>query len=244
VNRHSSSLGDRARFHTTRWSLVARATSASSEARDALESLCAAYWYPLYAFARRRGLDHHAAQDAVQAFFARLLEKRDLDAVDRTRGRFRSFLSSALANFLANQWDSERREKRGGSSKRLSIDEALAEKRWSSELARDLPPDKMFDRQWAREVLDRALAELESEWTKARRAPLFARLKPYLTGDADAARQSAIAKELELSENAVRIALHRLRKRYGELLRLEVAETVADESDVDRELGELFDALD
>lgn len=234
------------RFLTTRWSIVARAASGSREARDALESLCASYWYPLYAYARRRGLDHHAAQDGVQGFFARLIEKQDLATVDRSRGRFRSFLLAALKNYLSNEWDRERAHKRGGGFTRLSYDEADAQRRYQSDLAVSDAPEKAFERQWAREVISRALAALESEWRHAKREALFARLKPSLVGPEQSgggAPQSAIARELGLTENAVRIALHRLRKRFGELLRLEVAETVADPDDVERELGELFDAL-
>lgn len=243
VNRDPSSLGARERFHTTRWSVVTRAGGGSREACDALESLCASYWYPLYAFARRRGLDHHAAQDLVQAFFARLIEGRDLAGVDPARGRFRSFLRTGLSNFLANQWDRERAAKRGGAQRRLSIDEAEAERRYAGDFSAEVSAETIFERQWARELLARVLASLEIEWTRAGRAALFARLRPYLTGEASETRQAEIARELSLSENAVRIALHRLRKRYGELVRLEIAETVSDPADIERELGELFEAL-
>ena len=237
------SLGARERFFTTRWSLVARAGSGSREARDALESLCGTYWFPLYAFARRRGLDHHAAQDAVQGFFARLIEKQDLAAADKERGRFRSFLLGALTNYLANAWDRDRAEKRGGGRARLSIDEAEAQRRYSAEFSVADAPERVFEREWARELSARALSALAAEWKHAGREALFARLRPFLTAEASGAEQSAIARELDKTENAVRIALHRLRKRFGELLRLEVAETVADAGDVDVELAELLDAL-
>jgi DNA-directed RNA polymerase specialized sigma24 family protein len=243
VTGDSSSLGARERFFTTRWSVVARAGSGSREAREALESLCAGYWYPLYAYARRRGLDHHAAQDAVQGFFARLIEKQDLAAADRARGRFRSFLLAALSNFLANSWDRERAEKRGGALARLSIDEAEAQRRYAGDFAVSDAPEKLFERQWARELLARALAALEGEWKRAGREALFARLKPFLTSEASGTEQAGIARDLALTENAVRIALHRQRKRFGELLRLEVADTVSDPGDVERELAELLDAL-
>ena len=239
-----SSLDGRRTFHTTRWSVVARAGGDPRESRDALEHLCASYWYPLYAFARRRGLEHHAAQDLVQAFFARLIEKHDLARADPARGRFRSFLLTALSNFLANELDRERAHKRGGDMARLSIDDAEAERRYANDLATNASPEKLFERQWARELIARALSELESEWGHAGRGALFARLKPYLTGDASDAKQSEIAQDLALTENAVRIALHRLRKRYGELIRLEIADTVADPDDVERELGDLFGALE
>ena len=243
MGRDGSSAEARDRFLTTRWSLVSRAGSRSGEARDALESLCSSYWYPLYAFARRRGLDHHAAQDAVQGFFARLIEKEDLQTADRSRGRFRSFLLASLSNFLANVRDRERAEKRGGARARLSIDEAAAERRFASELAVPGTPERQFEREWAREILARSLAALEAEWDRAGRRELFGRLKPYLTAEASAADQAAIAAELSKTENAVRIALHRLRKRFGELLRIEVADTVLDGGDVETELCELLEAL-
>jgi RNA polymerase sigma-70 factor (ECF subfamily) len=237
------SLGAREQFFTTRWSLVARAGSGSREAHDALESLCGTYWFPLYAFARRRGLDHHAAQDAVQGFFARLIEKQDLAAADKERGRFRSFLLGALTNYLANAWDHDRAEKRGGGRARLSIDEAEAERRYAGDLAVADPPEKLFERQWARELLARARTALAAEWERAGRSDLFLRLEPFLTEPASGDHESAIAGELGKSENAIRIALHRLRKRFGELLRLEVSETVSDPGEVEAELGDLLDAL-
>lgn len=243
MGRDPSSLGARERFFTTRWSVVARAGSGSREAREALESLCAGYWYPLYAYVRSRGLDHHAAQDAVQGFFARLVEKQDLAAADRARGRFRSFLLASLSNFLANAWDRERAEKRGGALARLSIDEAQAQSRYAVDFAVSDAPEKLFERQWARELLARSLSALEKEWKRAGREALFARLKPFLTGEASGMEQAVIASELGFSENAVRIALHRLRKRFGELLRMEVADTVSDPEDVEGELQELLDAL-
>ena len=243
VGRDPSSHDGRTGFLTTRWSVVARAGSGSLEARAALESLCGSYWYPLYAYARRRGLDHHGAQDAVQGFFARLLEKRDLASADPTRGRFRSFLLAALSNFLANARDREAAEKRGGHVARISIDEAAAERRFAGELSAADAPEKAFDRQWAREVLARALLALESEWTRAGKGELLDRLRPFLVDEASGEVQARISAELGKSENAVRIALHRLRKRFGELLRLEVAETVADPKDVESELGLLLEAL-
>ena len=230
-------------FLTTRWSVVSRAGSGSRDAREALESLCAAYWFPLYAYARRRGLDHHTAQDAVQGFFARLIEKRDLASADRTRGRFRSFLLAALSNFLANAWDKERAQKRGGSLAKLSMDAAEAERRFADDFAVPGGPEKLFDRQWARELLARARKDLAGEWERAGRADLFLRLEPFLAEEAGGEAQAAIAAEFGKSENAVRIALHRLRKRFGELLRLEVADTVADPGEVERELADLLDAL-
>jgi DNA-directed RNA polymerase specialized sigma24 family protein len=243
VTRDASSPGARDRFLTTRWSLVARAGSGTVDAREALEGLCSSYWYPLYAFARRRGLDHHAGQDAVQGFFARLIEKRDLQSADPSRGRFRSFLLAGLSNFLANLWDRERAEKRGGSLARLSIDEVAAEKRYAGELSVDGSPEACFEREWAREVLARSLTALGSEWERAGRHDLLVRLKPFLTTEATAAAQSAIAADLGKTENAIRIALHRMRKRFGELLRLEVADTVADPGEVEAELDDLLRAL-
>ncbi len=175
----------------------------------------------------------------MQGFFARLIEKQDLASVDRSRGRFRAFLLAALSNFLANEWDRERAQKRGGSFSKLSIDEAEAERRYAGDFAVSDAPERLFERQWARELLARALAALADEWKRAGRETLFARLKPFLTEEATGARQAEIAAELGLSENAVRIALHRLRKRLGELLRIEVADTVSDPREVEGEENEL-----
>jgi RNA polymerase sigma-70 factor (ECF subfamily) len=229
-------------FATTRWSLVAAAQDpAAPDCRQALADLCAAYWYPVYAYVRRRGHDHHRAQDLTQAFFARLLEKNDLAAADRTRGRFRSFLLTACQHFLANQHDFETAKKRGGGRSRVALDFAGADHRYSHEPTHDDSPERLFDRRWALDLLDRALTELRTEYEESGRGKLFEMLKGTLTGGTDA--YADLAQSLDLTEGAVKVAVHRLRQRYRDRLRAAIAETVERPEDVDDEVRDLFAAL-
>lgn len=231
-------------FLTTRWSIVLEAGKPSAEASDrALSELCATYWYPLYAFVRRRGYRREDAQDLTQAFFARLLEKQVVVAADPARGRFRSFLLGSLKNFLANEWDRERTQKRGGGRAVLSLDFTLADERFVREPVTHATPEKEFERNWALAVLDRALARLEAEYAGRHKQVLFARLKTALiTADDDEPRR-AMAKDLGMTEGAVKVALHRMRGSFRDALRLEIAETVGTERDVEDELRALIDAL-
>lgn len=227
-------------FATTRWSLVAAARDpAAPDARQALAELCALYWYPVYAYVRRRGGDHHKAQDLTQAFFARLLEKHDLAAADRTRGRFRSFLLAACQHFLANEYDRETAAKRGGGATHVPLDFAGADGRYAREPACDDPPERAFDRQWALELLDRTVSGLRAEYAESGRAKLFDALKDCMAG----AGYAALAEELGMTEGAVKVAVHRLRQRYRDRLRDLIAETVAAPEDVDDEIRDLFAAL-
>lgn len=229
-------------FATTRWSLVAAAQDpAAPESRQALADLCAAYWYPVYAYVRRRGHDHHQAQDLTQAFFARLLEKNDLAAADRTRGRFRTFLLTACQHFLANQHDYEMAKKRGGGRSPVRLDFADADHRYAHEPAHDDTPERLFDRRWALDLLDRALAELRDEYEGSGRAKLFDALKGTLTGGAEG--YAELADRLGMTEGAVKVAVHRLRQRYRDRLRAAIAETVEKPEDVDDEVRDLFAAL-
>jgi RNA polymerase sigma-70 factor (ECF subfamily) len=229
-------------FATTRWSLVAAAQDpAAPESRQALADLCAAYWYPVYAYVRRRGHDHHQAQDLTQAFFARLLEKNDLADADRTRGRFRSFLLTACQHFLANQHDHARAKKRGGGRSHVALDFADADHRYSREPAHDDTPERLFDRRWALDLLDRALAELRGEYEDSGRGKLFDALKGTLTGAEEA--YVDLAERLAMTEGAVKVAVHRLRQRYRDRLRAAIAETVEKPEDVDDEVRDLFAAL-
>lgn len=230
-------------FATTRWSLVAAAQDpAAPESRQALADLCAAYWYPVYAYVRRRGHDHHRAQDLTQAFFARLLEKNDLADADRTRGRFRSFLLTACQHFLANQHDHAKAKKRGGGRSHVALDFGGADDRYAREPAHDDTPERLFDRRWALDLLDRALAELRTEYEESGRGKLFEALKGTLTGGADAA-YAELARSLDMTEGAVKLAVHRLRQRYRDRLRAAIAETVEKPEDVDEEVRDLFAAL-
>jgi RNA polymerase sigma factor (sigma-70 family) len=229
---------------TTRWSLVLAAGQRSSpQSSAALATLCENYWYPLYAYVRRRGHQADEAQDFTQAFFARLLEKNDLAAADPGRGRFRSFLLTSLKHFLANEWDRARAEKRGGGRTALSIDFGTAEERYRAEPSHDLTPEKIFERRWALMLLENVLARLHDESAQAGKADSFDRLKGFLTGEQSAVTYGQLAAELNLSEGALKVAVHRLRRRYRELLRAEIEETVADPDEIDQEIRDLFSAL-
>lgn len=223
-------------FATTRWSLVA---AARDRADEALADLCRLYWYPLYAYVRRRGHDAAEAEDLTQAFFARLLEKNGLASVTPTRGRFRSFLLAACQNFLANEHDRAQALKRGG-GRVVSLDDADA--RYRREPDHGETPERLFERRWALELLDRALRRLREEYERKGKARLYDALKGTLAGDA-AAPYAALANELGLTEGAVKTAVHRLRGRYAELLREEIGETVAAPAEIDDEVRALFRAL-
>ena len=230
-------------FCSTQWSLVLRAGGApDGGARPALESLCGRYWYPLYAYVRGRVGDAHA-QDLTQAFFARLLETRLLARASPERGRFRAFLLASLKNFLANEHDRATARKRGGGRAALPLDWDTGESRLSLEPRTDLTPDRVYDRQWAILLLDLVLDRLRAEYAAAGKGPLFDRLKDALAGTGRGVAYDALARDLDLSADAARQAASRLRKRYRELLRAEVAATVDDPADVDDEIRGLFAAL-
>jgi RNA polymerase sigma-70 factor (ECF subfamily) len=234
----------RHRFATTHWSLVlAAGRHASPASREALATLCQTYWYPLYAHVRRRGHRAEEAQDLIQDFFAGLLEKGTLRVADRDRGRFRSFLLAALDHFLANARRRGRARKRGGQRLTLSLDFPVGEGRYAAEPAHDITPDRLYARRWALTVIDQALSRLRDEFARAGKADLLERLTPYLAGNADAEPYRELAARLDTTEGAVKVAVHRLRRRCGELLREEIARTVAGPDEVEEELRDLFDAL-
>lgn len=234
----------KAPFPTTHWSRVAAAGDGDEPgARAALETLCAAYWYPLYAFARRKGLDPDAAADAVQGTFAALLARDGFARVAPERGRFRSFLMAACTHHIADGRDRDRAAKRGGGTTPIALDRRAAEDRYTTEPAHALTPERLFDRRWATGLLERAVARLESEMAAAAKAAIFARLLPALTGGPDAVPHARIAAELGLTPGAVKMAASRLRRRYGAILREEVARTVADPAEIDDEVRSLFAAL-
>lgn len=231
-------------FATTQWSVVLRAAQPDDSAgRSALEMLCRRYWFPLYAFARRRVATLHEAQDLTQEFFVRLLEKNSLAAASPERGRFRSFLLASLKNFLANEWDRTTAQKRGGGRERLSLDWESGESRLSLEPAHTDTPEREFERQWALTLLDNVVRRLQGEFASAGKVRQFELLKETLTGGRAVVDYSAVAAELSISEEAARQAVHRLRKRYRELLREEVAATVESDSEVEDEIGRLLAAL-
>jgi len=229
------------RFEVTRWTMVLAARGNEAAARDAMAYLCSKYWYPLYAFVRRQRHDPHDAHDLTQAFFARLLEKGWLDDVAREKGRFRSFLLAAMKHFLANERDRAHALKRGGGQAIISLDSASAESRYATEPRDDATPEKIFDRRWAMTVLEHVLDRLRAEMKANGKEPLFDELKPTLAGEASA--YAAVGQRLGMSEGAVKVAAHRLRQRYRELIRQEVAQTLDDEKDIDEELRDLMSAL-
>jgi RNA polymerase sigma factor (sigma-70 family) len=239
----SAGHGGSERFATTRWSVVAAAQGRSSPAsREALSVLFEAYWYPLYAYVRRRGHSVEEAEDLTQGFFARLLEKHGLEAAAPERGRFRSYLLGALKHFLANEWDQSRARKRGGAVRRLPLDLENAEARYSLEPGHELTPEKVYERRWALTLLELVLSRLEAEHA-GKKARSFQRLKSFLTGDGGCASYAQAAAELDLSEGAVKVAVHRLRRRYRDLLRREIAQTVDSEEAIEDEVRHLFEAL-
>jgi RNA polymerase sigma-70 factor (ECF subfamily) len=229
---------------TTRWSIVLAAGRQSSpDAKQALDSLCRTYWYPLYAFARRRGKQPDEARDLTQEFFARVLEKDYLNAADRERGRFRSFLLTVFKRFLANEHDHEQAQKRGGGRTFVSIDVDDGERRLSLEPSHNWTPEHEFERRWAVALLEQVLGSLRDDYHSKGKGRLFDCLKPFLTADEAADSYHTLAAELNMTVGAIKVAVHRLRQRYRDLIRHEVAGTVADEGDADDELGQLLRAI-
>ncbi|MEY4488575.1 MAG: hypothetical protein RIQ79_1083 [Verrucomicrobiota bacterium] len=230
------------RFATTRWSIIAAACNGPTlEADAALEALCRAYWYPLYAYVRRSGHAPADAQDLTQAFFARLLEKSWLRDALPERGRFRSFLLMALKRFLAKEWRRENTRKRGGGLSFVPLDATEAESRYAVEPS--LGPDEMFERRWALTLLDRGFAALAAEYAAGGRAAEFELLRPHLAAQRDEIDYEATATALDMSPGAARVAVHRLRKRFREVIRHEIAETVADEAALADELRHFVQIL-
>jgi DNA-directed RNA polymerase specialized sigma24 family protein len=233
-----------ARFPTTRWSRIIRAGDpADPVARTALEDLCRDYWFPLYAFVRRHGVSADDAEDIVQGFLADLLERGDLFFLDQSKGRFRAFLRAACEHYLANRRDHDRAAKRGGGITIVSISRLDAENRYDREPAHELTAERLFAKQWALTVLGRVLDRLEAEAIGAGKALLFAKLRPVLQGDKLAGSYANLGAELGMSDGAVRVAAHRLRARYRELLREEVGRTTDDPAAIDSEIRDLLAAL-
>ena len=239
-----STPSDVGRFATTRWSVILAASdSASTQHEPALSTLCQTYWFPLYAYLRRRGYDSHQAEDYTQGFFAGILERKGLRQADPKCGKFRSFLLASLKNFLADEWDRAHAQKRGGGKKILSLDFDAAASRYDQVPAHSLSPEKLFERSWALTVLNRAMDRLKAESASSGKQCLFDRLKVYLSAEKDAIPYRDVAAELEMTEGAVKVAVHRLRRNYRELVRDEIAQTVATEAQVDEEIRDLFAAL-
>jgi RNA polymerase sigma factor (sigma-70 family) len=234
---------DAVAFATTHWSVVLTAQGQSPDADEALEKLCRTYWWPLYGFVRRNGYSAEEAQDLTQAFFALLLERRDLDVVRREKGRLRSYLLVSLKNFLAKARRRELTIKRGQGRELVPLDQLLAREHADLEPADNLTADKIYERRWALTLLEQVLARLENEYRAAGNARLFDCLKDFLSDEPGHQSQAEIAAELGMTENAVKQACHRLRQRYRELLRDEIAQTVAAPGDVEDELRHFIAVL-
>jgi RNA polymerase sigma factor (sigma-70 family) len=234
---------NRSAFTTTHWSVIlAAGTNQTAGSGAALESLCKTYWYPLYAFVRRRGYDACEAQDLTQEFFAKLLEKNFLQQVDRRKGKFRSFLLGALEHFLANEWRRSRAEKRGGKVIFVSLDED-PENQYQQTASTGLSPEQLFEQQWATKLLEQVVGQLREEFIAAGKASMFEHLKIFLTGEKEAGCYGQLAVRLQSTEGALKMAVSRMRQRYGHLLRTEIANTVSSPEEVEEELRGLLAAL-
>jgi RNA polymerase sigma-70 factor (ECF subfamily) len=244
-SNHDSEPAHAPVFATTHWSVVLAAAKQSDTKRgcDALARLCQIYWYPLYAYVRRRGYSAHDAEDLTQAFFAQLLERHSLAAVEPERGSFRSFMLAVMKHFLANEREKGMAQKRGGGCQILSLDWVAAERRFDLEPATYAAPDKLFEKQWALTLLAEVLNRLEHEYHSEGKGDLFAALKQTLMGLRESQPYAQLARELGVNESAVAVAVHRLRKRYRELIRAEIANTLDDAEDVDAEIRHLFQVL-
>lgn len=231
-------------FATTHWSVVLSAQDRDSPRwAESLEALCRAYWYPLYAYVRRAGHAPADAEDLTQGFFARLLDKGYLTSAAREKGRFRTFLLTAFRRFLANEWDRQHAQKRGGFTPMMPIDQTAAESRFAAEPSHTLQPDVLFDRQWAMTLLDRTLAALRQEYVATGREALFESLHNCLAREESGLSYATIGARLHLTEAAVKMAVRRLRARYRDILRREIADTVAVAEDIEEELRHLFSAF-
>ena len=233
-----------AAFVPTHWSVVLAAKDKSSpQSQEAIETLCCTYWYPLYVFARRQGHQPHDAQDLTQEFFVRLLQKDYLDAVGQERGRFRTFLIMAFKRFLANEWDRSRAQKRGGGQTPLPLDPELTENRYQEEASVEMAADLAFDRHWAVTLLDQTLARLRDEHQQQGKGAEFEILGQFLAVGKDPITYGEVANQLGQSEASVKMAVHRLRRRYRTVFREAIAQTVTAPADVEKEMRHLLEVL-
>jgi RNA polymerase sigma factor (sigma-70 family) len=231
-------------FATTHWSVVLSAGGSDTpRAQEALARLCQVYWYPLYAYVRRRGYGPEDAQDLTQEFFARLLAHKWVGSADPQKGRFRSFLLTAMNHFLADEWDRLKAQKRGGGGRVLPLEVETAETRFQLEPADPLTPEKIYERRWAQTLLETVFEQLRQAYEAEGKAALFAELKGGLAQARAALPYAELAARLKLSEGALRVAMHRLRQRYREVLRAEIAHTVNEPGEVEEELRYLFRVL-
>jgi len=231
-------------FHTTHWSVVLAAREQDGTvARDALARLCSAYWYPLYAFVRARGHGPHDAEDLTQEFFRRFLERNSLENVSPAGGKFRSFLLVCVKHFLANEWERAHAQRRGGGQALIPLDGGEAETRWSLEPADNSTPDVLFEKRWACAVLEQTMKALEAEYAAKNKAEAFEDFRGFLPGGLGDESRMDLATKRGISVGAIDVAVHRLRQRFGVLLREQVAQTVSSESEVDEEIRYLMSVL-
>jgi RNA polymerase sigma factor (sigma-70 family) len=236
--------GENGVFATTRWSVVLAAGHSSAfGAQEALETLCRTYWYPLYVYVRGQGQSAHDAQDLTQEFFARLLQKKYLRLADSDRGKFRAFLLKSLKHFLVNEWEKARTQKRGGGQCAIPLDAEIAESRYAAEPVQALTMDQVYEKRWALTLIETVLAHLRGNYQASGRLAVFETLKGFIWRDQSACPYSELASQLGLTEGALKVAVHRLRGRYRELLRAEIAQTVASPAEVDEELQHLAAVL-
>jgi len=222
---------------------VVTAGEESAQGREALSRLCQTYWYPLYSYVRRSGHNQEDAQDLTQEFFARLLSRDYLKAADPEKGKFRSFLLIVLKRFMANEWDKAQRQKRGGGKQIVSLDAQDTENRYLCEPIDELSPEKLYDRRCAMTLLEQVMRRLAAEFEGEGKAALFSELRPFLSGDDEGISYSELSQRTGMSEGSLRVAVCRLRQRYREVLRLEVANTVQSPEAIDDEIRDLFSAL-
>ncbi len=230
-------------FAPTQWTAIFLAADETPEGRVALENLCQIYWPPIYAFVRRQGHSPHEAQDLTQGFILQLLERKSIADVEPAKGKFRSFLLAALKNFLANEWDKTQAQKRGGGQMIISLDEMAVESAGDFDLPDNVTPEKAFERRWAESLLEVTLSRLEKDYADDGKERLFQGLKSTLTESRSDIPYAEIAQKLGMSEGSIRVAVHRLRQRYREILRMEIANTVSTPEEVNEELRNLFAAL-
>jgi RNA polymerase sigma-70 factor (ECF subfamily) len=235
---------DRGWFKTTHWSMVQQAGAGDSpQASAALAKLCQVYWYPLYVFVRRQGHQREDAQDLVQGFFAKVLEKNYLQGLDQDKGRFRSFLLIALKRYMANEWDRLNRQRRGGGCQVISLDAQDTEHRFLAQPFDELSPEIAYQRQWAATTLGQVLGRLAGEYDAAGRSQLFVELRGQLSGEKATGGYAELGRRIGMSESSIKTAVHRMRRRFLELLRLEIANTVSGRDEVDEEIRCLFASL-
>jgi DNA-directed RNA polymerase specialized sigma24 family protein len=244
MTESTPSAGKQRAFPQTRWSVVVAARrETSKESAAALESICRAYWYPLYAYVRRSGHSAHDAQDLTQEFFSRLLEKRWLNAADREKGKLRTFLIFALKKFMAKEWRRTSAQKRGGGKSHVPMDTAFAESRYAADSSADLQAEDVFEQQWALTLLELTVNRLRDEFAAAGKPDDFEEMKSCLMAERGAIDYASVAGRLGLSEGATRVAVHRLRKRFREIFREEIVQTLSEETELNGELRHLARAL-